>query len=65
MSQIEQALTVIDTGIEALELIYNKETVDFVSEECISMLARLIRDELAFRSGIIREELQRSKRKEV
>ena len=63
MSQIEQALTVIDTGIEALELIYNKEAVDFVSEECILMLARLIRDELAFRSGIIREELQRSKRK--
>lgn len=65
MSQIEQALTAIDTGIEALELLSHKETVDFVSDECISMLARLIRDELALRSGIIREELQQSRRKVV
>ncbi|GAB6113431.1 hypothetical protein [Desulfomicrobium salsuginis] len=63
MSCIEEALTAIDTGIEALELIYNKEAADFVSDECISMLARLIRDELAFRSGIIRGELQQSRRK--
>ena len=63
MSCIEEALTAIDTATDAIEMISKKETVDSVNSECISMLLRLIRNELAFRSGIIREEFQQSRSK--
>jgi len=63
MSRIESALDTIDNAIEALELLTKQETVDFVSYECISMLTALVRQEMASQSGIIRDEIQRPRRK--
>lgn len=62
MNRIEGALNVIDTAIEALELITRQESFDFVSGECLSMLTELVSKEMATQSGIIRDELQRPKR---
>lgn len=63
MHSIEESLNSIDTAIELVELIAKQDIADYVSTESISMLARLIRDELAYRSGIIRDELKLTKGK--
>lgn len=63
MSRIESALNDINTAIEALELLAKKEVTDFVSDECISMLQELVRQEMASKSDIIRNEIQQPRRK--
>ena len=60
MSRTEEALNAIDIAIEALELLTKQETVDFVSDECISMMTALVSKEIASHSGIIRAEIQLS-----
>lgn len=63
MSRVEEALFGIDIATEALELMVRKETVDFVSTECILMLAGWICDELAAQTSILKTEIQRDGRK--
>ena len=61
MTRIEEALAAIDTCAEAIELLGNK-AADFVSGECISMMAGWLRGELTSQAEIIRNELQNSGR---
>ena len=61
MSRIEEALAAIDTCAEAIELL-GKKAADFVSGECISMMAEWLRGELTSQAEIIRSELQNSGR---
>lgn len=62
MSRIEEALDAIDTCAEAIELL-EKKAADFVSGECISMMAGWLRGELTSQAEVIRNELERSGRK--
>jgi hypothetical protein len=56
MSRVEEALAAIDTCAEAIELL-GKRAADFVSGDCISMMAEWLRGELTAQSDIIRSEL--------
>lgn len=62
MTRIEEALDAIDTCSEVVELL-EKQAADFVSGECISMLAGWIREELTQRAGVIRDVIEEKGRK--
>lgn len=57
MTRIEEALDAINTCTEIVELL-EKKAADFVSGECISMLAGWIREELTQRAGVIRDVIE-------
>jgi len=63
MSRIENAVVDMNTAIEALELLAKKEVADYVSDECITMLLDLVRQEMTLKLDIVRNEIRQTVRK--